>query len=78
MLPSRQVSYLGRATALLLFSLLSSAVVKKKERVRAALRGKAVDRVPTSFWGHDYLREWSPSGLAAAMVEPSAVTAGTI
>jgi len=44
--------------------------MEKKERVRAALAGGPVDRVPTSFWSHDYLREWSPSGLAAAMIEP--------
>jgi uroporphyrinogen decarboxylase len=41
----------------------------KKERVRAALAGDAVDRVPVSMWGHDYLREWSPDELAAATVE---------
>lgn len=44
--------------------------MRKKERVRAALAGQAVDRVPMSFWGHDYLREWSPRGLADAMLEP--------
>jgi uroporphyrinogen decarboxylase len=38
----------------------------KRERVDAALRGDPVDRVPVSFWGHDYLREWSPEGLAGA------------
>ncbi len=26
--------------------------------------------MPVSFWGHDFLREWSPEGLAAAMLEP--------
>lgn len=41
----------------------------KKERVRAALRGEAVDRVPVSLWGHDFLREWSPEDLAAATLE---------
>lgn len=41
----------------------------KRERVLAALRGEPVDRVPVSFWGHDFLREWSAEGLAAAMVE---------
>jgi uroporphyrinogen decarboxylase len=41
----------------------------KKERVRAALAGKPVDRVPMSFWGHDYLREWTARGLADAMLE---------
>jgi uroporphyrinogen decarboxylase len=43
--------------------------VNKRERVEAALAGRAVDRVPISFWGHDYLREWSPAGLADAMLE---------
>src|SRR3990172_3026604 len=42
----------------------------KRERVTAALRGDEVDRAPASFWGHDFLREWSPEGLAAAMLEP--------
>ena len=35
----------------------------------AALRGQEVDRAPVSFWGHDFLREWSAEGLAAAMLE---------
>jgi uroporphyrinogen decarboxylase len=43
--------------------------VNKRERVAAALAGRAMDRVPISFWGHDYLREWSPAGLADAMLE---------
>jgi uroporphyrinogen decarboxylase len=43
--------------------------MNKRERVDAALRGAAVDRVPISFWGHNYLQEWSPSGLADAMLE---------
>ncbi len=43
--------------------------MNKKERVEAALRGDAVDRVPVSLWGHDYAREWSPQGLADAMIE---------
>ena len=41
----------------------------KPERVRAALRGEAVDRVPVSLWGHDFLREWAPADLAAATLE---------
>lgn len=41
----------------------------KLERVDAALRGDAVDRVPVSFWGHDYMREWTAEGLAEAMLE---------
>jgi uroporphyrinogen decarboxylase len=45
------------------------AGITKRERVRAALRGEPVDRVPVSFWGHDFLREWSAEGLTAAMVE---------
>src|SRR5690348_1348697 len=43
--------------------------MNKRERVDAALRGEAVDRVPISFWGHSYLQEWSPAGLADAMLE---------
>lgn len=41
----------------------------KRERVRAALRGQPVDRVPAGFWWHDFLREWSAEGLAEAMLE---------
>jgi uroporphyrinogen decarboxylase len=41
----------------------------KAERVRAALRGEPVDRIPMSFWGHDWMREWSAEGLAEAMLE---------
>lgn len=41
----------------------------KLARVEAALRGDAVDRVPISFWGHDYMREWTAEGLAEAMLE---------
>jgi uroporphyrinogen decarboxylase len=43
--------------------------MNKLERVSAALRGEAVDYVPMSFWGHDYLREWTAEGLAEAMLE---------
>jgi uroporphyrinogen decarboxylase len=43
--------------------------VNKIERVEAALRGDEVDRVPLSFWGHNYLKEWSAEGLAEAMLE---------
>ncbi len=43
--------------------------MNKKERVDAALRGDAVDRVPASMWGHDFEREWSAQSLAEAMVE---------
>jgi len=41
----------------------------KKERVRAALDGRDVDRVPVSLWGHDFLREWSPRELVAATLD---------
>ncbi|HLG76279.1 MAG TPA: uroporphyrinogen decarboxylase family protein [Ktedonobacteraceae bacterium] len=43
--------------------------MNKKERVDAALRGDKVDRVPASFWGHDFEREWGVQSLAEAMVE---------
>ena len=43
--------------------------MKKRERVMAALAGDEVDRVPASFWGHDYVREWTPAGLAEATLE---------
>src|SRR5262245_22506259 len=42
--------------------------MNKLERVGAALRGDAVDRVPISFWGHDYMNEWTAEGLAEAML----------
>jgi len=42
--------------------------MNKLDRVGAALRGDAVDRVPISFWGHDYLNEWTAEGLAEAML----------
>ena len=41
----------------------------KKERVRAALAGEAVDRPPYSLWGHDFLREWSNAELVGATCE---------
>lgn len=43
--------------------------MNKKERVEAALRGEAVDRVPVSVWGHDYQREGSAQTLAEATLE---------
>ncbi|HEY7125394.1 MAG TPA: uroporphyrinogen decarboxylase family protein [Ktedonobacterales bacterium] len=43
--------------------------MNKIERVNAAARGEAVDRVPVSMWGHDYQREWTPEGLAQAMLD---------
>lgn len=48
---------------------IKGALMNKKERVEAALRGEAVDRVPASMWGHDFEREWSAHGLAEATVE---------
>jgi uroporphyrinogen decarboxylase len=41
----------------------------KRERVAAALAGGEVDRAPVSLWGHDYLRESTPAGLAEATLE---------
>ncbi len=41
----------------------------KRERVRAALSGQAVDRAPASLWGHDFLREWSNDELVGATCE---------
>jgi uroporphyrinogen decarboxylase len=64
----KQEAFRSAAFALLLPS--PTPAMNKKERVRAALAGHEVDRVPASFWGHDYLREWSPRGLADAMIEP--------
>ncbi|HET9921816.1 MAG TPA: uroporphyrinogen decarboxylase family protein [Ktedonobacteraceae bacterium] len=43
--------------------------MNKKERVDAAIKGEAVDRVPASMWGHSFEREWSPQTLADAMIE---------
>jgi len=43
--------------------------MSKQERVSAALAGQSLDRVPVSAWGHDFLREWTPEGLAAATLE---------
>jgi uroporphyrinogen decarboxylase len=45
------------------------AEMTRQERVKAALAGKAVDRPPVSFWGHDYVREWTPVGVAEATLE---------
>ena len=43
--------------------------MNKRERVMAALRGQEVDAPPVGFWGHDFMREWTAEGLAAAMLE---------
>jgi uroporphyrinogen decarboxylase len=40
----------------------------KRERVRAALQGKPVDRPPISFWRHFFEKETSAAGLAEAML----------
>src|SRR3990170_6591248 len=48
---------------------ISGPLMDKRERVKAALAGRPVYRVPVGFWGHDFLREWTPQGLADAMVE---------
>ncbi len=45
------------------------AEMTRRERVKAALKGNAVDRPPVSFWGHDYVREWTAGGLAEATLE---------
>ena len=37
--------------------------MKKRERVMAAIRGEPVDRVPLSFWLHNFARENSPQAL---------------
>ncbi len=39
--------------------------MSKQQRVTAALKGQAVDRVPVSAWWHDYANEWSAEDLAA-------------
>lgn len=43
--------------------------MSKRERVMAAVQGAGVDRPPVSFWGHDFLREWTAEGLAEAMLD---------
>jgi uroporphyrinogen decarboxylase len=44
------------------------AHMNKRERVQAALAGKAVDRPPISFWRHFFEKETSAAGLAEAML----------
>jgi uroporphyrinogen decarboxylase len=44
------------------------AQMHKRERVRAALEGKPVDRPPISFWRHFFEKETSAAGLAEAML----------
>ena len=48
---------------------MTAQPMTKQERVRAALAGRSLDRVPVSLWGHDFLREWSPTELAASTLE---------
>lgn len=43
--------------------------MSKQERVTAALKGQAVDRVPVSAWWHDYKREWSAADLASTTLK---------
>jgi len=45
------------------------ADMTKRERVKAALAGEAVDHTPAALWHHDFLREWSPEDLVAATLE---------
>lgn len=45
------------------------AEMSKQERVSAALKGQAADRVPVSAWWHDYKREWSAADLAETTLE---------
>jgi uroporphyrinogen decarboxylase len=44
------------------------AVMSKKERIDAAVRGEAVDRAPVSLWRHFYECEETAEGLAGAML----------
>ncbi len=44
------------------------AAMTKKERVKTALKGEAVDRPPASFWRHFYESETTAEGLADAML----------
>ena len=39
-------------------------MMTKRQRVMAALRGEAVDRVPLAFWLHNFATENSARGLA--------------
>lgn len=41
-----------------------TATMTKRQRVMAALRGQAVDRVPLAFWLHNFATEDSARGLA--------------
>ncbi|MCC7106525.1 MAG: hypothetical protein IT307_15410 [Chloroflexi bacterium] len=43
---------------------MADETMSKRERVLAALRGAPVDRVPVSFWGHNFTKEGSARDLA--------------
>lgn len=45
------------------------SIFSHKGRLRAAIAGEPVDRVPYAWWGHDYGREWAAEGLAEATIE---------
>src|SRR5919202_1322490 len=49
---------------LLAYRGVDSTTMIRRERVFAALRGEPVDRVPLSFWGHDYAAENAAASLA--------------
>ena len=42
----------------------TAAVMTQRQRVMAALRGEAVDRVPLAFWLHSFATENSARGPA--------------
>jgi uroporphyrinogen decarboxylase len=42
--------------------------VKKRERITAALHGKAVDRIPLSLWRHHHREDRRPQELAAVTI----------
>src|SRR5512140_694072 len=48
---------------------VAMAAMSQRERLRAALAGQPVDRVPVALWGHDFAREFSAEGLADATIE---------
>lgn len=41
----------------------------KRERILATIKGEEVDRVPVSFFGHNYASETSPDNLAKHLIE---------
>jgi uroporphyrinogen decarboxylase len=45
---------------------VKEATMNKRERIYAALEGKAVDQVPLSLWRHFYKQDLTPTGLASA------------